>query len=119
MKFQSKTARIAVAAAVGGAMLLPATGAFAASKTERALLGGLLGAAAGAAISGGDTDGVVIGAAAGSLLGVATAKKDHHRHSYRTSQRYYRDAGYYRNHDRGRYYRDDYRRSDYRHGYYR
>jgi len=119
MNFQSKTARIAVAAAVSGAMLLPATGAFAASKTERALLGGLLGAAAGAAVTGGDTDGVVIGAAAGSVLGVATAKKNHYKRSYRTSQPYYRDAGYYRNYDGGRYYRDDYRRSDYRHGYYR
>jgi hypothetical protein len=119
MKFQSKTARIAIAAAVGGAMLLPATGAFAASKTERALLGGLLGAAAGAAISGGDTQGVVIGAAAGSVLGVATANKHDYRYGYRTSRPYYRDASYYRSHDGGRYYRDDYRRSDYRHGYYR
>ena len=32
-----------LAAAVSGALLLPATGAFAASKTERAILGGLLG----------------------------------------------------------------------------
>jgi hypothetical protein len=119
MKFIStKPAKIAIAAAVSGAMLLPATGAFAASKTERAILGGLLGAAAGAAVTGGDTDGVVIGAAAGSVLGIATAKKKHYyNRSYRSSRPYYRESSY-RTYDRAprsnRYYYDDYN-----HGYYR
>jgi hypothetical protein len=72
--------KVAVAAAVSGAMLLPATGAFAGDKTERALIGAILGGAAGAALSKGDTGGVAAGAAAGALVGLATAKPKYYSH---------------------------------------
>jgi hypothetical protein len=112
MNFFGKTTKIALAAAISGSLMLPASAAFAGSKTERALLGGLLGAAAGAAVTGGDTEGVVIGAAAGSVLGVATAKKKYPKR-YRSSRAYYEGDRYYKP-QKSRYYYDDYR-----HGYYR
>ncbi|HEY3694995.1 hypothetical protein [Phenylobacterium sp.] len=103
MTFTGKTARIAVAAAVTGAMLLPATGALAASKTERALVGALIGGAAGAALGRGDGGAVAVGAAAGALIGVATDKDRRYHRSYNQRRPYYRDARYY---DRGDYGRD-------------
>lgn len=95
MKTQAKT-RFAVAALVAGAVALPATGAMAASKTERALLGGLLGAIAGAALSDGDGGAVALGAVAGAALGSATAKDNNRRYnaSYRQTQSYYGDNRY-------------------------
>jgi uncharacterized protein YcfJ len=96
MHFNGKIAKTAIAATVTGAMLLPATGALAASKTERALIGALVGGVAGAALGDGDGGAVAMGAAAGALVGVATAKdRHHHRSYYRTSRPYYRDARYY------------------------
>jgi uncharacterized protein YcfJ len=98
MSFTRKTAKIVIAAAVGGAMLLPATGALAASKTERALVGALIGGAAGAALGHGDGGAVAAGAAAGALIGVATHNNDHrYSRSYRDSRPYSRDARYYDN----------------------
>ena len=107
--------KIAVAATVAGAMIVPATAANAASKTERAIIGAILGGVAGAAVTGGDTDGVVLGAAAGGALGVATAKNKKHRYqrSYRSNRPYAQDSRY-----RYQQQRYDQRRYDSRYGYY-
>lgn len=107
---KTRFTRIAIAAAVTGAIALPASGAMAASKTERALLGGLLGAVAGAAISDGRTEGVAIGAVAGAALGAATSKDRRYRSSYRQTRPYYANSQY-RSYDRqgdGRYYGQGY-----------
>jgi len=129
MKVTSKTARIAIAVAVSGAIMAPAASAFAGDKTERAVIGALLGGAAGAALGHGRTDGVVVGAAAGALLGVATDnndRRDHRYHrSYRDQRPYYRDGRYSRDYgrtyDRGYYGQSGYGRYDnnYSYGYYR
>jgi uncharacterized protein YcfJ len=95
MSFTGKTAKIAIAAAIGSAMLLPATGALAASKTERALVGALIGGAAGAALGHGEGGAVAAGAAAGALIGVATHNDHRYSRSYRDSRPYHQDAGYY------------------------
>lgn len=92
--------KIAVAATVAGAMIVPASSAFAASKTERAILGAVIGGVAGAAIGDGKTEAVAIGAVAGAALGATTAKKKDYRYnqSYRTAprydNRYYNQRGY-------------------------
>ena len=90
----NKFGKIAIAVAVTSAVALPATGALAASKTERALIGALIGGAAGAALGNGDGGAVAAGAAAGALVGVATAKPKYYRSGYRTSRPYYRDTRY-------------------------
>ena len=96
--------KIAIAAAVSGAMVLPATGALAASKTERAIIGAMLGGAAGAALSNGDGGAVAIGAVAGAALGASTGKDHRYHRSYRQTRPYYSDARY-RDYDRrGSYY---------------
>lgn len=121
----------ALAAALVGAVSVPASGAFAASKTERALLGAVIGGVAGAALTHGGTEGVVVGAAAGAALGVVTKNTGrHHRYSqrHRTSQPYYSDGygqydrstnGAYDNRYDGRYDNryDPYASNDYRYGY--
>lgn len=106
--------RIAVAAALGGALAIPAAPAFAGEKTERALIGALLGGFAGAALGKGDTGAVAVGAVAGAALGSATAKNNDHRYrtAYRTSRPVYADSRYDRNHGR-----QDYRRYDSRYDY--
>jgi hypothetical protein len=87
--------KIAAAAAVAAAVAVPSTQAFAATKTENALIGGVIGAFAGALLGHGDGGAVAAGAAAGALIGVATDKPDHRyvrapvrRSSYRTAVPY-------------------------------
>lgn len=101
--------KIAVAATVAGAMIVPASSAFAASKTERAILGAVIGGVAGAAIGDGKTEAVAIGAVAGAALGATTAKKKDYRYGYRTAPRY-DNRGYYnqRGYQNSRYAYDRY-----------
>ena len=121
----TKVTKIALAAAIAGAVALPASGALAASKTDRAILGAVIGGIAGAALSDGRGEGVALGAVAGAALGAAT-HNDHDRYSYgyRTSRPYYNNDGrYYRAYDQRyygqRYYGQgrDYDRYDTRYGY--
>ena len=93
MKTFTKTA---IAVAITGALVAPATSAFAASKTERAILGAVIGGVAGAAIGDGKTEAVAIGAVAGAALGATTAKKKNYGYGYRTAPRY-DNRGYYNN----------------------
>ena len=92
-----KFTKTAIAVTIAGALVAPATAAFAGEKTERAILG------------------AVIGGVAGAALGAATAKDRndrHYSHGYRAAPRYesrYYNAGY-RN-DRYAYDRYD-RRND-------
>ena len=108
-----KFTRIAMAAIAATALLAPATGALAASKTERALIGAMLGGAAGAVLTRGKTEGVVVGAAAGAALGAITDKDRRHRYGRRHSAGY-SDASYdgYDRADYGRYDTRYDRRSD-------
>ncbi|MBO9543308.1 glycine zipper 2TM domain-containing protein [Caulobacter sp.] len=98
MKTFTKTA---IAATVTAAMIIPASSAFAASKTERAILGAVIGGVAGAAVGNGKTEAVAIGAVAGAALGATTAKKKDYRYGYRTAprydNRYYNQRGYQNN----------------------
>jgi uncharacterized protein YcfJ len=119
---KGKFTKIAVAVGVSGALILPASAANAASKTERALIGALIGGVAGAAVSNGDTSGVALGAVAGAALGAATAKDKRYHSSYRTSRPYaYSNRAYgnqYRTYDRGYAYDRGYSRDrGYRTGY--
>ena len=94
MKTFTKTA---IAVAITGALVVPASSAFAASKTERAILGAVIGGVAGAAIGNGKTDAVAIGAVAGAALGATTGKSKYDRRysqSYRTAPRYGYDNRY-------------------------
>ena len=100
MKTLSKTL---IAGAITAAMVLPASGAFAGEKTNKAILGAVLGGLAGAALGDGDKGAVVIGAVAGAALGASTAKdKNDHRYNssyrarpaYNTYQRGYGQQGY-------------------------
>ena len=87
------------------ALLAPASGALAASKTERALIGAMLGGVAGAALTRGRTEAVVVGAAAGAALGVMTDRDNgRHRHGRRHASGY-NDVRYdgYDRADDGRY----------------
>lgn len=106
MKTFTKTA---IAVAITGALVAPASSAFAASKTERAILGAVIGGVAGAAIGDGKTDAVAIGAVAGAALGATTAKKKDYRYGYRTAPRY-DNRGYYsqRGYQNSRYAYDRY-----------
>jgi uncharacterized protein YcfJ len=92
MKTLGKTTKIALAAALTGALVLPASSAFAASKTERALIGAVLGGVAGAALGKGDGGAVAIGAVAGAALGAATG---HDNRSNRYSSGYRQTGAYY------------------------
>jgi len=115
MKTNGKITKIAIAAVAAGAMALPATGAFAADKTERAVIGALIGGVAGAALYHGDGGATAIGAVAGAALGATTSNDRYHR-SYRETRPYYRDTQY-RHYDRGSYGRNDYGRYDTRYDY--
>jgi len=80
-----------IAGAVAAAMVLPASGAFAGEKTNKAILGAVLGGLAGAALGDGDKGAVAIGAVAGAALGASTAKSNNdHRYNsgYRTRPAY-------------------------------
>ena len=88
MKTISKTL---IAGAITAAMVLPASGAFAGEKANKAILGAVLGGLAGAALGDGDKSAVVIGAVAGAALGASTAQdKNDQRYnsSYRTRPAY-------------------------------
>jgi uncharacterized protein YcfJ len=94
MKTFGKFTKIAVAAAVTGALVLPASAAFAgdkSNKTERAILGALIGGIAGAALSDGDKGGIAIGAVAGAALGASTGSSNDRDHRYSSG---YRDTRY-------------------------
>lgn len=118
-----KFTKTAIAVTIAGALVAPATAAFAGEKTERAILGAVIGGVAGAALGDGKGEAVAIGAVAGAALGATTAKdKDYRRysHGYRTAPRYdnrYYSTGY-RN-DRYAYDRHDrrYDRYDNRYAY--
>jgi len=124
MKTFGKFSKIAISTAIAGALVLPATAAFAgdrgkSNKTERAILGAVLGGAAGAMLGDGDGGAIAVGALAGGAIGAATAKdKRHHRYSSRYDERrpYYSDTRYGYN---DRYDRRDHRdRYDSRYDYY-
>lgn len=86
-----KFTKTAIAVTVAGALVAPATAAFAGEKTERALLGAVIGGVAGAALGDGKGEAVAIGAVAGAALGATTAKDKYDRrysHGYRTAPRY-------------------------------
>lgn len=88
MKTLSKTL---IAGAITAAMILPASGAFAGEKTNKAILGAVIGGLAGAALGDGDKGAVAIGAIAGAAIGASAAKdKDDRRYSsgYRTRPAY-------------------------------
>ncbi|KSB89239.1 hypothetical protein AS593_08410 [Caulobacter vibrioides] len=112
MKTFGKFSKIAISTAIAGALVLPASAAFAgdrgkSNKTERAILGAVLGGAAGAMLGDGDGGAIAVGALAGGAIGAATATdKRHHRYSSRYDNRrpYYSDNRYgYDRYDR----RDD------------
>jgi uncharacterized protein YcfJ len=96
MTFSGKATKIAIAAVVAGALVLPASSALAASKTERALIGAVLGGVAGAALGKGDGSAVAIGAVAGGLLGASTGQDNRsnrrYSNSYRQTPAYYGDS---------------------------
>lgn len=98
----NRIAKIAAAAAVTGALALPASQAFAASKTENALIGAAVGALAGTLLSNGGPEATIAGAAIGGLVGAAADKPDHRRRAYhrgrdvRYVDRPYREAPRYR-----------------------
>ena len=102
MKTIGKFSKIAISTAIAGALVLPASAAFAgdrgkSNKTERAILGAVLGGAAGAMLGDGDGGAIAVGALAGGAIGAATAKdKRHHRYSSRYDNRrpYYSDSRY-------------------------
>ena len=78
----TKFTKIAAATVAISMAAIPASQAFAASKTENALIGAALGALAGALVSKG-SDGGLLGAAAGAAVGVATDKPDRDRYGNR------------------------------------
>lgn len=117
MKTFGKFSKIAISTAIAGALVMPASAAFAgdrkSNKTERAILGAVLGGAAGAMLGDGDGGAIAIGAVAGGALGAATATdKRHHRYSQRyDDRRYYssnRGYGYDRYDRRDRRYNTGY-----------
>jgi osmotically inducible lipoprotein OsmB len=114
----NRITKIAAGAALASVVALPATQAFAASKTENALIGAAVGALAGTLLSNGDTGAVIAGAAVGGLVGAA-ADKPHPRYragayrTYRAAPVYRSATPVYRNS-----YRSDYGyRNDYGYGY--
>jgi hypothetical protein len=117
MKTFGKFTKIAVAAAVTGALVLPASAAFAGdrnNKTERAILGAVIGGIAGAALSDGDRGGIAIGAVAGAALGASTGHGDRYDRDHRYSSGY-RDSRYGSGY--GSSYNSGYGRSGYDNGY--
>lgn len=97
MKTIGKFTKTVVAVAITGALVAPASAAFAGEKTNRAIIGAVIGGIAGAAIGDGKTDAVAIGAVAGAALGATTAKDKYGRRysqSYRTAPRYGYDTRY-------------------------
>jgi uncharacterized protein YcfJ len=122
MKTTGKFTKIAVAIAITGALVAPASSAFAGEKTKRAVLGAVIGGIAGAAVGNGKTDAVAIGAVAGAALGATTAKSKYDRRysqSYRTAPRYSDNRyGHDNRYDRGGYRNDRYdARHDNRYAY--
>lgn len=109
MKTISKTL---IAGAITAAMVLPASGAFAGEKTNKAILGAVLGGLAGAALGDGDKGAVVIGAVAGAALGASTAK-DKNDHRYNSS---YRSRPAYNGYSQGYQVRDQRYSRDNRYG---
>jgi len=108
----TKFTKIAVAAAVTGALVLPASAAFAgdkSNKTERAVIGALIGGIAGAALSDGTTGRLATGAGAGAALGASTGNTDRDRR-YSSNYRAPR-YGY------GSSYNNGYGQSGYNNGY--
>jgi hypothetical protein len=93
-KFTGKFSKIAIAAAVTGALVLPASAAFAGDrkdkKTERAIVGALIGGIAGAALSDGDKGTIAVAALAGAAIGASTGDNR-------------RDPRYAGNYNNGRY----------------
>lgn len=123
MKTIGKFTKTVVAVAITGALVAPASAAFAGEKTNRALVGAVIGGLAGAAIGDGKTDAVAIGAVAGAALGATTAKDKYDRRyssGYRTAPRYdnrysgYSNSGYSNN---GRYGYDNRYNSNGRYAY--
>jgi len=106
----TKFTKIAAATVAISMAAIPASQAFAASKTENALIGAALGALAGALVSKG-SDGVLLGAAAGAAVGIATDRPDRDRYGrpivrnqpvYR-SQAYRQQQPAYRTYNNGYY----------------
>ncbi len=91
----TKFTKIAAATVAISMAAIPASQAFAASKTENALIGAALGALAGALVSRG-SDGVLLGAAAGAAVGIATDRPDRDRYGRPIvrNQQVYRSQGY-------------------------
>lgn len=93
-KFTGKFSKIAIAAAVTGALVLPASAAFAGDRkdkqTERAIVGALIGGIAGAALSDGDKGAIAVAALAGAAIGASTGDNR-------------RDPRYAGNYNNGRY----------------
>ncbi len=89
-----KFTKTAIAVTVAGALVAPATAAFAGEKTERAILGAVIGGVAGAALGDGRGEAVAIGAVAGAALGATTAKKKNYGYGYRTAPRYQQSRYY-------------------------
>jgi uncharacterized protein YcfJ len=118
MKTIGKFTKTAVAIAITGALVVPASTAFAGEKTDRAVVGALIGGIAGAALGHGKGDAVAIGAVAGAALGATTGNNNDRRYSqsYRTAPRYGYDNRYSSN---NRYDRNDHRydRHDNRYAY--
>jgi hypothetical protein len=106
-KFTGKFSKIAIAAAVTGALVLPASAAFAGDRkdkqTERAIVGALIGGIAGAALSDGDKGTIAVAALAGAAIGASTGKDK-------------RDSRYANSYDNG-YYNNGYGSNGYGNGY--
>ena len=88
MKTIGKITKTVVAVAITGALVVPATAAFAGEKTDRAVVGALIGGVAGAALGHGKGDAIAIGAVAGAALGATTAKSKYDDRRYGYEHRY-------------------------------
>jgi uncharacterized protein YcfJ len=117
MKTIGKFTKTVVAVAITGALVAPASAAFAGEKTDRAVVGALIGGIAGAALGHGKGDAVAIGAVAGAALGATTANDRNDRRysqSYRTAPRYSDTRyGYDNRYSDNRYDRGGYRNDRY------
>jgi uncharacterized protein YcfJ len=114
MKTVSKTL---IAGAITAALVLPASGAFAGEKTNKAILGAVIGGLAGAALGDGDKGAVAIGAVAGAAIGASTAKDKNDRrysHGYQTRPAYngYNNTGYSGYNNSNRYQSSNYGRQN-------
>ena len=79
MKTVSKTL---IAGAITAALVLPASGAFAGEKTQKAVIGAVIGGLAGAALGDGNKSAIAVGAVAGAAIGASTAKSKNDRYGY-------------------------------------